>query len=184
MIVFGLQESEAIAMTVQDMGAIGDLVGGIAVLVTLVYLAIQIKQNTEVHASLIRQNFYDATQQQILHGVESSVFNDLIHRGWSTSDQLSGGEQTQIWRHMQGVLMGYQGAFEQFKSGALPEKDWALARLILRSFWLLDGKAKNDAWEQMSSGGFFNQDFLEEVESLKEGAQHHRQRLDERGLQL
>jgi len=48
-------------MTIQDLGAIGDLVGGVAVLATLVYLAMQIKQNTKVHASLIRQNFYDAT---------------------------------------------------------------------------------------------------------------------------
>ena len=171
-------------MTIQDLGAIGDLIGGAAVLITLIYLAMQIRQNTKIHASLIRQNFYDAQQQQILHAVESPEFNELINRGWSTDETITGGEQTQIWRHMQGVLMGYQGAFEQYKSGALPEKDWALARLILRSFWLLDGKAKNDAWEQMSRGGFFNQDFLEEVESLKEGAVRFRQQLDERGLQL
>ena len=80
--------------------------------------------------------------------------------------------------------MGYQGAFEQYKSGALPEKDWVLARLILRSFWLLDGKAKNDAWESMSRGGFFNQDFLEEVEGLKEDAIRYQEQLDERGLML
>lgn len=171
-------------MTIQDMGAIGDLVGGVAVLVTLLYLAIQIKQNTNVHASLIRQNFYDATQQQILHAVESPGFNELINRAWTTDESLTSGEQTQVWRHMQGMLIGYQGAFEQHKSGALPKKDWELARLILRSFWLLDGKAKNDAWEQMSHGGFFNQDFLEEVEGLKEEAMRFRQRLDERGLPL
>ena len=80
--------------------------------------------------------------------------------------------------------MGYQGFFEQYKSGALPEKDWALIRSILRTFWLLDGKAKNDAWELMSRGGFFNQDFLEEIDSLKEGAKLFRQQLRERGLQL
>jgi hypothetical protein len=171
-------------MTIQDLGAIGDLVGGVAVLVTLIYLAIQIKQNTNVHASLIRQNFYDATQQQILHGVESTEFNELINRSWSTNDSLTGGEMTQVWRHMQGVLMGYQGAFEQYKSGALPAKDWALARLILRSFWLLDGKAKNDAWESMSRGGFFNQDFLDEVEGLKEDAIRYKEQLEERGLTL
>ena len=171
-------------MTIQDLGAIGALVGGVAVLVTLIYLAIQIKQNTKVSASLIRQNFYDATQQQILHAVESPEFNELIFRGWSSNETLSGPEQTQIWRHMQGVLMGYQGAFEQYKSGALPEKDWLLAKLILRSFWLLDGKAKNDAWESMRSGGFFNQDFLDEVEGLKVDAMTFRQELDERGLNL
>ena len=44
-------------MTIEDFGAMGDLVGGVAVLVTLIYLARQIKQNTNIHASLIRQNF-------------------------------------------------------------------------------------------------------------------------------
>jgi len=171
-------------MTIQDLGAIGDLVGGIAVVVTLIYLAIQIRQNTKVNASLIRQNFYDATQQQMLHAVESPGFNELIHRGWSTDSSLTDGEQVQVWRHMQGVLMGYQGAFEQYQSGALPEKDWALARLILRSFWLLDGRAKNDAWERMTLGGLFNQDFLDEVAELKEEAIRFQRQLDERGLQL
>ena len=171
-------------MTILELGAVGELIGGVAVLATLIYLAMQIKQNTNVHASLIRQNFYDATQRLMLHAVESTEFNELFNRAWSTNDSLSSGEQTQIWRHMQAIFMGYQGFFEQYKSGALPEKDWALIRIILRTFWLFDGKAKNDAWEQMSRGRFFNDDFLEEVASLKEGAMHHRQQLDERGLQL
>jgi hypothetical protein len=169
-------------MTIQDLGAIGDLVGGVAVVVTLLYLAIQIKQSTKINASLIRQNFYDATQQQILHAVESPGFNELINRGWTTDESLTGTERTQIWRHMQGVLIGYQGAFEQYKSGALPKEDWALARVILRSFWLMDGRAKSDAWEQMSHGGFFNQDFLDEVEGLKEEALDYQKQLDDRGL--
>jgi hypothetical protein len=57
-------------------------------------------------------------------------------------------------------------------------------RKILTTFWLADGKAKNDAWELMSSGRFFNEDFLEEIDSLKEGAMRFRQQLDERGLRL
>lgn len=171
-------------MTIQDMGAIGDLVGGVAVLVTLIYLALQIRQNTNVHASLIRQNFYDATQQQILHAVESREFNELMFRSWNTDETLSGPEQVQIWRHMQGVLMGYQGAFEQYKSGALPEKDWQLAKTFLRSFWLIDGKGKHDAFESMKSGGFFNEDFMDVLEELEEDAVVFRQQLDERGLNL
>ena len=60
-------------MTIQDLGAVGDFIGGAAVLVTLIYLAMQIKQNTKVHASLIRQNFYDSTQRMMLHAVESTA---------------------------------------------------------------------------------------------------------------
>ena len=33
-------------MTIQDWGAIGELAGGVAVIVTLIYLALQIRQNT------------------------------------------------------------------------------------------------------------------------------------------
>ena len=171
-------------MTILELGAVGEFIGGVAVVVTLIYLAMQIRQNTSVNASLIRQNFYDATQRMMLHAVESTEFMELFNRAWSTNDSLTPTEQMQIWRHMQAIFMGYQGFFEQYKSGALPEKDWALVRKILTTFWLLDGKGKTDAWEQMSSGRFFNEDFLEEIDSLKEGAMHFRQQLDERGLQL
>ena len=171
-------------MTILELGAVGEFIGGVAVVVTLIYLAMQIRQNTSVNASLIRQNFYDATQRMMLHAVESTEFMELFNRAWSTNDSLTPTEQMQIWRHMQAIFMGYQGFFEQYKSGALPEKDWALVRKILTTFWLLDGKGKTDAWEQMSSGRFFNEDFLEEVDSLKEGAMRYRQQLDERGLQL
>ena len=85
---------------------------------------------------------------------------------------------------MQGVLIGYQGAFEQYKSGALPKADWDLVRLMLRTFWLFEGKPKVDAWNSMKHGRFFNEDFLAEVESLREVALDHRQELDERGLPM
>jgi len=171
-------------MTILELGAVGEFIGGVAVVITLIYLAMQVKQNTRVHASLIRQNFYDATQQMMLHGVESTEYMELFNRAWTTNDSLTPTEQTQIWRQMQAMFMGYQGFFEQYKSGALPEQDWALLRKILTTFWLLDGKGKQDAWEIMLGGRFFNEDFLEEIVSLKEGATRFRQQLEERGLQL
>ncbi len=43
-------------MTLQDLGSLGELVGGIAVVVSVVYLAIQIRHNTR------GQEKRDATQ--------------------------------------------------------------------------------------------------------------------------
>lgn len=48
-------------MTMQDWGALGDMIGGIAVVASLVYLAIQIRQNT----------------QQIARGVEAAKLGAL-----------------------------------------------------------------------------------------------------------
>ena len=101
-----------------------------------------------------------------------------------TDGDLQPGEQTSIWRHMQGVLMGYYGAFEQHKSGVLPPADWQLARVILRSFWLVEGKGKDAAWGTMYEGGFFPQDFLDEVTRLREDALDYRERMREKGVSM
>ena len=78
--------------------------------------------------------------------------------------------------------MGYYGAFEQHKSGALPPEDWQFARVILRSFWLEEGNAKDTAWATMCEGGIFPQDFLDEVTSLREDALDYRRRMQDQGL--
>lgn len=171
-------------MTFEQWGAIGDLVGGIAVVITLIYLALQIRQANKIHSSAIRQNFYDAQQQQILHAIEHTDFNDVIHRAWSTDTELSPGEATQMWRHMQGILIGYQGAFEQYKAGALPQADWDLVKTMLRTFWMGEGKGKTDAYRFMKVSRAFNDDFFAELEALREQALLHREEMEQQGLRM
>ncbi len=171
-------------MNWEAIGALAELLGAVGVIVTLGFLVYQVKQNTKTTASLIRQNFYDSTQQQILHAVESAEFNQLMNRAWTTQDDLSASEHMQVSRHIQGVLMGYQSAFVQYKSGILPEEDWELVKTYLRSFWLFDGKAKNTAWRQMREGGFFSEDFLAEVESLAEEARSYNEKLSKQDIKF
>ncbi|MDX1507496.1 MAG: hypothetical protein R3358_04400 [Woeseiaceae bacterium] len=171
-------------MTLEQWGALGDMVGGVAVLITLIYLALQIRQTNRINASAIRQSFYDATQQQILHAIEDSEFNNVIHKAWSTDLDLEPGEATQIWRHMQGVLMGYQGAFEQYKAGDLPRADWDLARRILATFWVAEGKGKSNAYRFLKLSRAFNDDFMQELESLRETALANRRELEAKDLRV
>ena len=59
-------------MSIIELGALGECVGAIAVVGTLIYLAIQLRHTTQIHAYLIRHPCYDATQRQILHAVRST----------------------------------------------------------------------------------------------------------------
>ncbi len=68
--------------------------------------------------------------------------------------------------------------------GCAPREGLGARKIDIANILVIGRKGQNDAWEQMSRGGFFNQDFLEEVESLKEEAMRYRQQLDEQGLQL
>jgi hypothetical protein len=73
-------------MTLQDLGAIGELVGGVAVIFSLVYVAHQIRQNSR----LIEQN-----SRQL----EASMYfatNDSFNRWWALLAQDEG--TASVWR--------------------------------------------------------------------------------------
>jgi hypothetical protein len=72
-------------MTLQDLGAIGEVVGALAVVVTLIYLAKQIKQNThameEGRRLALAQTYQmrsDALQAMLVHAADSEHIGPII----------------------------------------------------------------------------------------------------------
>ena len=66
-------------MTISELGSIGEFLGAIAVLVTLVYLALQIRQNTKATAALIHQARSDQAQEFHLFGANSPGFAAILN---------------------------------------------------------------------------------------------------------
>ena len=171
-------------MNWEAISAIGELVGAAAVVITLGYLALQIRQNTNINASAIRQSFYDYTTRQMLQGVESGEFNELLGRAMMTDQELSFGERIQLLRFFQAVFVGYQGAYFQHRHQALNDDDWKMCKSLLRSFWLLPGKECARQWEQFKAGGFLDDDFVQECEMLRDDAQEYLRNLEQKDLQF
>ncbi len=165
-------------------GAIGELVGGVAVIGTLVYLAMQIRQNTKMNASAIRQSFYDYTTRQMLYGTDDTEFNAVLAKAAMTDEELSPGERVRILRLFQAVFVGYQGAYFQHRNKALSDDDWNMCRALLRSYWLLPGKEMSRQWEQFQAGGFLDEGFVEECHKLEADAQQYVRALEEKSLQF
>jgi hypothetical protein len=76
-------------MNWEAISALSEVIGAIAVVATLAYLAVQIRQSTETNASAIRQSFYDYTTRQMLHGTDTADFNVLLDRAMMTEEELS-----------------------------------------------------------------------------------------------
>jgi hypothetical protein len=163
-------------------GAISEAIGAAAVIITLAYLAVQIRQNTQMNASALRQSFYDYTARQMLHGTDSAEFSELLAKAGMTNETLSPGERLQISRMFHAVFVGYQGAYFQHKQGALGQEDWKTCRALLRSFWLFNGKEWVDLWMQFKTGGFLDEGFIAECESLQEEAEHYARELEKKDL--
>jgi hypothetical protein len=171
-------------MNWEAFGAIGEIVGAAAVIATLVYLSLQIRQTNKVNASAVRQSFYDSVARQMLHGTDSAEFHAMLDRACMRADELSSGERFQLIRFFQAVFVGYQCAFFQYRHDVLAEEDWGIFRALLRSFWLLPGKEVARLWAQFKAGGFLDERFVEEVERLRDEAETYQQTLKEEGLEL
>ena len=169
-------------MNWEAISAIGEVIGAAAVVITLVYLAMQIRQSNQTNASVIRQSFYDYTTRQMLQVVESTEFNALLGRAMMTDEDVTSGERVQLLRFFQAVFVGYQGAYFQHCHKALNDNDWKKCRTLLRSFWRLPGKEVARQWEQFKAGGFPDDGFVRECEALNADAEQYLRELEEKDL--
>jgi hypothetical protein len=104
-------------MNIQDLGALGELIGSIAVVVTLIYLAIQVKQNTST--IILSESAHRATIETELnkrfHDLRRDLYTDpelaRIYRvGMITPEKLDTVEWDRFynWVYSQFLSLGEQ----------------------------------------------------------------------------
>ncbi len=98
-------------MSLQDLGSLGEFVGGIAVLVTLIYLAVQLRQGVQLNRSASIRAFmheYNDTLAQI----KEPGFTRLLRHGSRDFDGLSRNDQARVAVWLEQVLRtGLAGSF-------------------------------------------------------------------------
>ena len=108
------------------LGAIGEVVGAAGVIITLAYLAIQIRSNTTAVKVATHQNQMAATVP-----VNNSIGNDeqvaaLIARANEEYDALLPGEKIQLQYIYVNYYNLWHNAFWSFKENLLPHYTWTL----------------------------------------------------------
>ena len=91
-------------MNWQAIGAVGEILGAIAVFVTLVYLALQIRQNTKVTNAGTSSYINDALAR--IHGAirSNGEFADIWLRGCRDLDALSETDRVRFINHLLEML--------------------------------------------------------------------------------
>ena len=154
-------------MSLEDLANVGEALGGVAVLISLVYLALQIRQNTRtVQATAFQQvvdSFSDLSLAVGLDRRVSEVFVRANRVGFSELDPV---EQEQL----RFVLLSYfrraESAFFQSEQGTLNMESWEGIRESLKH--MLDGRAVREFWE--GNAGSYNSRFRAFVDSELRGS--------------
>ena len=149
-------------MTIQDLGAIGSLIASIGVVVSLIYLAVQLRQNTQGIRTAAHQHIVSANAAVTMVPSQNLDFATVLWKGAVDSKNLS--EDTQVafnlWCFQYFTMI--QAAHQLFLAGTIDEGVWQ--RELQRAVGGLRVPGFKEWWE---AGGRsqLSPNFVELVES-------------------
>ena len=120
-------------MNWEALGAIGEIVGAVAVLVTLGYLALQIRQNTQSVRSSTFQAAIRDMAENIDHLVRDPELNRIWHVGIHDLESLSTEDRHRFAAYMTSVLRRYENLVYQTHPGTLDPDAWEGVRANLKN---------------------------------------------------
>jgi hypothetical protein len=120
-------------VTLQDLGSIGDFVGGVAVIITLLYLANQIRHNTNSVLGSIESEGNRGSSDFPQSPAQNPGLARIWRLGHSDAEKLTADEGTQFVMLMGAAFYRLAGSFRQYGRGLLSEDSWEpYERLISR----------------------------------------------------
>ena len=103
-------------MTLQDWGTLSEVVGGVAIIVSLIYVGLQIRQSTHAARAATSQ----AHTSQFISSVSLLVepcFSDIFSRGLPGLNNLQGGERVAFVSYVSIVLRMFESFYMQEMDG-------------------------------------------------------------------
>ena len=155
-------------MNIMELGALGEFVGSIGVIATLVYLAVQIRQNSrqigENVRSLKRSEMNETMRTySALRGLVMSdeSLADIIVRGREDYDSLSKTEQERARNYLMEMIWINYHIWSRVQEGIMDAGYWERGEQYgIRM--LLGFPAAKTVWQSMKS--FFDPAYVAEVE--------------------
>ena len=119
-------------LTIQDLGALGEFFGSIAVLATLVYLALQTRQNTMAIAAQLDAARLGAIQSGFMAPATSNELAEAIRED-SAPDATT--DQVRLGMYWASILYSFTWQLQQVRLGLLPASEEAILAGSVRSFF-------------------------------------------------
>jgi len=154
-------------MNIIELGALGEFLGSIGVVATLVYLAIQIRQNTnQLHNNerslrraennAIMQNWSDLRRLVM----SDATFAEITVRGRTDYGSLDAVERERVGAWASEVIWINYHLWQRVQESIFEPEQWGRAQPIVVE--VVRGPAGLSAWERMR--GRFDSAFVEDVE--------------------
>jgi hypothetical protein len=145
------------------LGAAAEVVGAVAVLVTLLYLAIQTRDNGRV---LKAQAIWDAQSSfvevnELLGG--GGLVSELVYRALQPDQEFSDYELYLLHRFLRGWMQRMEAQYALYQAGILDEEVWLLRKGYANA--ILKTPALAESWKLDKENSMFTKSFIAAIES-------------------
>ena len=131
-------------MTLNDLGSLGEFISGLAVVVTLVYLAIQIRHNTRAVRSSMHQEMVESTLRIAESVSDNADIARIVLKAEEGYDDLTEEELLRFEAYAERVFSNFESVFYSYRNSMLEEDLWEswessyladISRVSMRRFW-------------------------------------------------
>jgi len=161
-------------VTWQDLGNLGEFVSAVAVVISLIYLAFQIRQNTsqiDQNTKAVRAAAIDSSVSHVMDArkaiFESEALTHLYHVGGNDPLSLSEEELIRYRLLIHNAIWSLWNTFSQSRNAELPIETWDAQIPMLRRIFSTAG----GLWFWSNFGHEFEQSFQDEVKIILESAE-------------
>lgn len=148
-------------MNWEAIGAIGEIIGAIAVVASLVYLATQIRQSTKVARSATRQAIAESAQRLGQDLMDDTGMAEILVRHIN-GEEISAVEKIRLQARCYRDMRHWENIHYQMSEGLISEDQWKGFRKNLRILFGI--QAYCDYWEHESE--LYSESFRKEVEAV------------------
>lgn len=146
-------------MTMADLATWSQLLSSLAVLITLVYLAIEVKQNTEA--------LHSQTRQSLLAGGQAELFMWTGHPELFINclkpDALVTEEYVQLHAYLCAVMRAREYAWLQYQKGIIDKDQWQTEQMVII---VTMTPKRNKLWWDKIGRNLFNPQFVKFIDKI------------------
>ena len=150
-------------MSWEIIGALGNVIGAIAVVVSIIFLAVEVRHNTASNRLAAEKDIANSITTQIFLSTASTRLPDIYLRGTEDPSQLKPEEEGQFTFYVMGFLRLVQDAYDRYQEGNISERTWQSIELLLMAH--LSSKGMKATWDVRSNT--LKEEFRNYVDNLK-----------------
>ena len=111
-------------MTLDDLASLSEILGAVAVVVTLIYLSYQVRQNTRA----VRTDAYHKATQQLWETAnviaQDSELTSIVYKGTTELDEVADEERFRFQLVGASFLFGTEFLLRLYESGQIEREEW------------------------------------------------------------